>query len=178
MKNYFKFFEAVGKMKQEKRIGWLMKKIRNSESVAEHCYRTAVMALIFCPKNFNEKKVVEMALIHDLAEAECGDIPGPAMKKKKKHAIERKALEKIIKPLKACKGKKILGLWNETEACKTKEAKFVKDLDYIETMLQALEYEKTKKKTAREFIEWYRPKLKTKIGKKIADSLLKNYEFR
>lgn len=42
----------------------------------------------------------------------------------------------------------IIELWHEYEDAKTPEALFVKDLDKFEMIVQALEYEKCKKKTA------------------------------
>jgi putative hydrolases of HD superfamily len=39
----------------------------------------------------------------------------------------------------------IFSLWQEYENCETMEAKFVKDLDKFEMILQAFEYEKCKK---------------------------------
>ena len=47
------------------------------ESVAEHCWRTALMAMLL-EKEFPQadmNKVIKMILIHDLGEAFTGDIP-------------------------------------------------------------------------------------------------------
>ena len=49
------------------------------ESVAEHCWRTALMAMLLTGvedlRDLDMNKVIRMCLIHDLGEAFTGDIP-------------------------------------------------------------------------------------------------------
>ena len=91
------FFHEIGSLKDLKRTGWLMRKVSNPESVADHSFRTAVMALILAPRlKLNTEKCLKMAVLHDLAEARIGDIPGrekeedQLIRDKHKQAMEKK----------------------------------------------------------------------------------------
>src|SRR3989338_10390104 len=69
-----KFAEVCGKLKKTLRTGWVNRKIKNPESVAEHCWRAAVLCLVLADKNLDKNKLVKMAVVHDLEEALTGDI--------------------------------------------------------------------------------------------------------
>jgi putative hydrolase of HD superfamily len=81
-----------------------------------------------------------MALIHDIGESIVGDItPHDKVSDKDKHIQEKKALESLFKHVNK---NNVIELWKEYEERKTPEAKFVYELDKIEMLLQAFEYEK------------------------------------
>jgi putative hydrolase of HD superfamily len=84
-----------------------------------------------------------MALVHDLAEAVCGDIaPSQNMSKEAKHKLEYDSMIHMLKPLSESPAAvEIMQLWNEYESAETKEALFIKDVDKFEMILQAFEYE-------------------------------------
>ena len=169
------FAKTVGKLKRTKRIGWKLFNIPQSESVAEHSFRVAILAMVLAPKfKLNQEKVTKMALIHDVGEAIVGDIikyrgdkPHPSIQEIRQK--EKEAIEKIFSII---DGQEYIKLYQEYEAMKTREAKFVKQIDRLEFMIQALEYEKKHKiKFPKEFSDWSsmvmsEPKLK-KILQKI-----------
>ena len=69
-----KFFETVGRLKLEKRKGWVDRGVKDAESVADHSMRLSVMALVLAKKlGLDECKAVKMAVVHDLPEAIVGD---------------------------------------------------------------------------------------------------------
>lgn len=144
------FLHEAGKLKDLKRIGWLMRKVKDPESVADHSYRLALMVMIFGKKfKVDQEKALKMALIHDLPEAECGDIASRLKEEdqlysnKEKARIERKALKKMVKGLKDKKlAEELVGLWEEMEKGESQEARLVKQLDKLECLLQTFEYEK------------------------------------
>jgi putative hydrolases of HD superfamily len=139
------FFEIVGKLKTIRRSGWVKNNVPSPESVAEHSFRTAVMAMILAPKvGVNVEKAIKMALIHDTGEAKIGDLikfegksflPDADEKIQKETAAVQEIMEGID-------GREYLELFNEYVANKTKEAQFVKQVDKLERALQAYEYEK------------------------------------
>jgi len=108
-------------------------------------------------------RCVKMALVHDLAEATVGDItPYCGVSDADKHRRESDAMKKLTdllnlgqRPTSVCGltadddsegtigdvGAEILGLWEEYEAGSTAEAKLIKDMDKLEMILQAQEYE-------------------------------------
>jgi putative hydrolase of HD superfamily len=71
------YFEFV-QLKQLYRQGWLHKGIspQNCETVAEHSFCVALLALILADEysvELDTAKVIRMALIHDLGEIYAGD---------------------------------------------------------------------------------------------------------
>ena len=69
------FFEIVINLKNVPRKGWTNKlKIKNPESVADHSFSMALMAMILSELHkLDTKKILEMALLHDLVESIVGD---------------------------------------------------------------------------------------------------------
>jgi putative hydrolase of HD superfamily len=150
------FFEIVGKLKTLKRTGWIKNKVPSPESVADHSFRTAVMAMVLAPKiGVNVEKAIKMALIHDIGEAKIGDVITMQGKQKlvnylEKLKLEDKAFEEIFSLI---DGSEYILLFKEFEENKTKEAKFVKELDKLEMAMQAYEYEKRYKINLEIFFE-------------------------
>jgi putative hydrolases of HD superfamily len=136
------FFDA-GKLKKVKRAGWVNAGVKNAESVADHSFRVAFMAMILADDlDCDKTKLMEMALVHDLAESVIGDIPTPTWAKKeiieKKLLAERDAINSIFAKI----GKKMfVDLWEEFEAQETIESKALREIERLEKFIQATEYE-------------------------------------
>jgi putative hydrolase of HD superfamily len=117
-----------------------MNHVTEPESVADHSMRTAYLALILCPPEVDRAKAVQMALIHDLAESCVGDItPLDGVSLEQKHSRENAAWVHICKSL---GNDEMHKLWREMEQGATAEAQFVMQLDKLEMLIQAEEYEK------------------------------------
>lgn len=133
------FFLKAGKLKQIKRKGWLRQGIPQPESVADHCFRTTLIALIIGAKlNLNLERLLKLAIIHDLAESVVGDITPYDQEydlkiQKEAHAI--KNLDTLV-------NMGLIDLWREYEEGNTKEAEICRQIDKFEMILQAYEYEK------------------------------------
>ena len=90
-------------------------------------------------------KMLEMALVHDIAEGKTGDytaanqIVNPNLKKEKKKK-EDLAVKQIKAMLPTPLDKKIYSLYQEYEKKETIEAKIVSALDKMEANLQANQY--------------------------------------
>jgi len=140
-----KFYFAINHLKNVYRKGWLLSGIagESCESVAEHSFGVAILAMVLAPswsKALDTRKVVEMALIHDIGEIYTGDIvPGDNIDPDSKFTIEREAIHKVFKKLKI--GEKYIQLWEEYHFTSSPEAQFVKQLDKLEMALQARIYE-------------------------------------
>src|SRR3989339_2211175 len=75
MEDLIDFLHKVGQLKGLKRTGWVYKNIPDPESVAEHSFRTAILALVLADElKADKERLVKMALIHDLAESITGDL--------------------------------------------------------------------------------------------------------
>lgn len=107
------------------------------ESVAEHCWRTALMAMLleteFPQADMN--KVIKMILIHDLGEAFTGDIPC-FNKTSKDETNESNVLDDWVKTFPEPEQKQWLELYAEMNALETQEAKIYKALDKLEAVIQ------------------------------------------
>ncbi|MBI4182115.1 MAG: HD domain-containing protein [Candidatus Aenigmarchaeota archaeon] len=149
--------EAYG-LKDIPRSGWVVEGNAPAETVAAHSFGAALLAFVLSAerKDLDREKAVRMALIHDLAESRVGDIlvdwkvagrttlkraPNPhhGITEEQKCRLERGAIGALTRGLPA--GKEIQDLWEEMEAGKTAEARFVKSVDKLDMFLQACRYE-------------------------------------
>ena len=107
------------------------------ESVAEHSWRIALMAL-FMQDEFPEldiNKVIRMCLIHDLGECFTGDIP-TFLKSASDEKKEDTALFDWVASLPAPYNTELAALYTEMGALQTDEAKLYKALDKLEAVIQ------------------------------------------
>lgn len=141
--DYVKFLELVGNLKHMKRTGWVLRNVKDCESISGHMYRMGMMSfLLDGSQGLDRIRVMELALVHDLAESIVGDItPYCGISREEKLLREFSAMSEISELLGPSKDK-LLELFNEYESGKTAEAKFVKDLDRLDMVMQAFEYEK------------------------------------
>lgn len=107
------------------------------ESVAEHSWRIALMAMLLTPEfpEADMNKVIRMCLIHDLGEAFTGDIPAFD----KTEADTRKedaAFAAWVQTLPEETREEFSGLLVEMNALETAEAKICKALDKLEAVIQ------------------------------------------
>ncbi|KAF5332205.1 hypothetical protein D9611_008177 [Ephemerocybe angulata] len=139
------FIHILERLKTQKRTGWVNHKVPNPESISDHMYRMAILAMLTTDKTLDVSKCVMMALVHDLAEAQVGDIaPNEKIPKAEKHKLEADAMQNFVHTMlhNSPAAQRIEALWQEYEQGETPEAKFVKDLDRFEMASQALEYER------------------------------------
>src|SRR3989339_48599 len=130
------FFTEIGKLKELKRRGWVLREIKNPESVADHIFRATLMAWVLGRKKrgLNIEKVMKMALIHDICEVYAGDTtPYDSILPKSK-----KEIRKLLRtwPRFSDSKKKRLS----EKKFKKKEGRFFKQMDRLENFLQATEY--------------------------------------
>ncbi|TFY66295.1 hypothetical protein EVG20_g4800 [Dentipellis fragilis] len=114
-------------------------------SISDHMYRMAVLALCSSDTRLDIAKCVMIAIVHDLAEAQVGDIaPREGIPKAEKHRLEAEAMHNFVHDMlhNSPAAQRIEALWKEYEDQSSDEARFVKDLDRFEMATQALEYER------------------------------------
>ena len=143
------FLRSLGALKDLPRVGWPLRGVRNAESIADHSYRTAALAMVLADWTaengvpVNAEKAMRMALLHDVAEAKAGDIPVPVscrFPKGFKAQIEAEAADVILSPMGGL-GARYQALLDEYEADETVESAVAHAADKLETLLQAYEYE-------------------------------------
>jgi putative hydrolase of HD superfamily len=134
------------RLKRLYRQGWLKRGLPEGlcESVAEHSFGTALLALLLAGKageggefgKLDSSRAALLALVHEMGESYAGDItPVDGVSREEKEALERNA---ILRALEGHPDREwFLSLWEEFEAGETPEAAFVRQLDRLEMGLQA-----------------------------------------
>jgi putative hydrolase of HD superfamily len=145
--------EAVT-LKRIPRTGWGMRGVPHVESVAEHSFGVALLALTLADAVIAEsegegerarldvEKVLVMALLHDLAEVRLTDLPVSAVQllpEGVKGRAEALAMDQLLAPLPTMTRWK--ALWREFEDRSSAEGRLVRDSDKLEMMVQCLRYE-------------------------------------
>ena len=160
------FLATALRLKTLKRAGWVRCGVGDCESVAEHSFGVALLALVASDAQLNRERCIELAMVHDLAESIVGDLtPADAVSPQEKFERELEAMQRLSKLL---GDERILALWEEFESAATVEAQFVRDLDVIEMAWQANEYEATKMlkaSDAKGFRDSARSRLRTNAGR-------------
>lgn len=155
--------EHAGTLKRLLRQGWVDRGVADPESVADHSYRMALMVLLLAGRDrtVDLARALTLALVHDLPEAIAGDAtpfdqqlsteedrdalfrarPVYSVEAERaKRIAEEAAIAEITARLPGDLRRLILGAWEEYEAGETAEARLVRQVDKLETWLQALEY--------------------------------------
>jgi len=163
----------VARIKSVQRTGWLDRGVDPSraESVADHSFGVALFAWACALQrhaegaNLQPERVLKLALIHDLAEAETGDRPpyDPAVIPDAENPVSRRAfletrhirdadrdaekreredasMQRLLATLPLGTRAEITEIWDELRQGTTVEARFVKQVDRLETFLQSRHY--------------------------------------
>ena len=107
------------------------------ESVAEHCWMSAMMALLLRDEfpQANMDKVIKMCLIHDMGEAFTGDIPAFDKDATAEHR-ETQLLNDWVTSLSEPYSTEFRELYAEMAQLQTLEAKIYKAIDNLEAVIQ------------------------------------------
>lgn len=131
-------------LKTTPRTGWHQRGVPMPEDVAAHSWGTAMMALTLAEmsdEEYDHGRLLSMAVLHDLAEAEVSDIPRLAVRflpDGAKNEAEAQALAEMLD------GLPVSHTWTaimddyKNEA--SPEARLVRDADRLEFLLQAWVY--------------------------------------
>ncbi len=176
--------EHTNDLKHLPRMGWLFAGVADPESVAEHSFSAAVLAL-FLAESINEtwsdedldgpldvNRVVRLALIHDLAESMLTDLPkrsADLLGADVKHDAEARAMTALLTGLPGGDGD--IELWREYDTASTVEARVVKDADKLEMVHQALRYSRRGHANLDEF--WQGHRWYYRVSQRLFDQLLR-----
>jgi putative hydrolase of HD superfamily len=135
-------YELAMRVKNIARTGWMMRGVPPSESetVAEHSYEVAVLALVLGGRlrssgfQVDVEKVLKLALLHDIVESITGDI----VKAVKERIPNPRAIE--VEALKELGMEEYAQLLEELEVGGSAEAYLVEVCDNLATLLQAIRY--------------------------------------
>lgn len=160
-------WKTLYQLKLTPRTGWVDRGIpaNQSESVADHSFFTMLIAWVVAhnDSSVDSNRVLQLALIHDAAEAIAGDIPpydpadipdDPAERRAffsvrlnrspenaaRKRVIEAEAAEQVMALLPESIRPTWQELWREYEQQQTPEAQLVKQVDRLEAFIQSRLY--------------------------------------
>lgn len=189
-------------LKDEIRTGWQLRGVSQPESVAAHTWGVSFLCLVYGDRMAAEfetrgqtlsvGRALQLAVVHDLAEAETGDFPTRAdstaetVSEATKERLERAAVGSLTAPLGT---DQIRSLWEEYEARETPESVFVKEMDLVDMCLQALVYESERRydpgsDTRNAFVEFTHldeffataePRLQTELGRSLYEEVHDRY---
>jgi putative hydrolase of HD superfamily len=160
-------------LKAVPRTGWRDRGVAPAqvESVADHSFGVALLAWVCAVARraqgsaLDPQRVLALALLHDLAEAETGDVTPydpvalsgqesddarrsflerrhirDAGRETAKRTAEDAAMSRIVAMLPPAAAAALGDLWGELHAGTSAEARFVKEVDRLETFLQSRHY--------------------------------------
>ena len=167
--NIAKFLYEVGQLKRVKRSGWWIAGVKDPETVAEHSFRTAVIAYLLARlEGVDPGKAVLMALFHDMSETRTNDAHRIVRRYADWEDVDKKAINEQCTRLPDEMGKQMVTLFEEFEKEVSPEAKVVRDADLLECIVQAREYQTLGYGDVIDWIFNAQKSLKTDSAKRIA----------
>ena len=138
----FDFFYIASELKKTPRRGWKEKiGIEHPESVADHSFSAAIMAMVFSDlKKLDTEKMLKMALLHDLSESITGDFTPEEISKNDKKEIENQTMNEILSKLPLEISNEYEKIWNEFQDGTSKESTLMHEIDRLEMAIQSLKY--------------------------------------
>ncbi|MBU2592529.1 HD domain-containing protein [Patescibacteria group bacterium] len=161
------FFFEVGTLQNMRRMHSQVLRLAE-ETIAEHSFRTAIIAMVLAElEGVDKDKAMKMGLFHDLAEARMGDanfVHKLYVKQDEKRAYTEQ-LENVPG------GSEITTLLDEFNECKTKEAIVAKDADRIDQILLQREYLQNKPGDFKLWHENIAKDLQTESAKELVEKI-------
>ncbi len=181
-------FNLFSKATALERSGWVLNltNLSHKESIAEHMYNMYLLGLLYLPEklddgSYNKNTILEMVLIHDLAETVTGDIPHPLKKEldELNEDLQAKALFCNLMYNGIKEASKLYDLWCVWSANLTINAKIAHDLDSIQLNYQFMKYAHEHKEVFNDeaILKWTRRQPKTSVGKLIYKKVILENEI-
>ncbi|MFG1942673.1 HD family hydrolase [Nonomuraea sp. NPDC048826] len=162
-----------GLLKRYKRTGWLVAGVRDPESIADHSFRTAVIAgMIAKLEGGNPERAAFMSLFHDTQETRITDIPYIG-KRYLKAASNEEVTADQTRGLPGEVAGMVGDAVREYEEKASLEAVCARDADKLECLIQAVEYREQGNQNVQPWIDSSLAALTTATGKRLADELLR-----
>ncbi|MEV0577046.1 HD domain-containing protein [Streptomyces sp. RTGN2] len=167
-----RFLYEAGTLKNTRRTGWWMAGVSDPESVAEHSWRTSLIASIIAKlEGADPARAAFLAVWHDTQETRTGDVNHVGKKYAPAgdpQAVTADQTAGMPEPLAST----VRELVAEYEAKESPEAICARDADKLECMLQGIEYKAQGYENAQRWIDNSRGRIVTETGNRLADELL------
>jgi putative hydrolase of HD superfamily len=158
MRRLLDLFETIHPLDRVPRAGFLLRGVAEPESVSAHSHFVSLMALLVTdelPGEFDQVKVLAMALTHDLSESVTMDVPMPAADR---HLREAKSVaeQAITEQMLNSFGARYAAYHREFIEASSPEARLLRGLDKAQMMIKVLMYEREHRGRLEEF--WINPR--------------------
>lgn len=168
-----KYAYEVGQLKRVKRSGWWTAGISDPESVAEHSFRTAVLAYILASlEGADPQKAAVICLFHDMGESRIGDLHHIAKRYISAKAGEERAIEEQVSRLPQEVANDLLLFMHDYIESATLESRIAHDADLLECIVQAREYQVQGYEEVQDWITNSYTSLQTDSAKSLADACI------
>ena len=180
----FFLYTRLSRMKEAKRVQWLNYGIDDPESLAEHTMNAWTMAMLFLPTvsddpEYNKQEILDMLLIHDMAESIIGDFATNLSEPKK----ELKEHNNVIKKLflkgtypEVANMTYYYNIWTGYYTGQNIDSRIARDINLIQTTNTFFDYfVKHPEKFTLEIVNEWRAKgnkLSTDIGYELFDRII------
>ncbi len=108
------------------------------ESAAEHSWRLCLIAMALAPAHpgLDAARVLQLCVVHDLGETISGDVPATRQgTDPERKSRERRDFLTLLRPAPAAIRESLIDLYDEYDSAATAEARFVKAIDKLETLI-------------------------------------------
>lgn len=167
------FLYEAGTLKHTARTGWWMAGVRQPETVAEHSWRTALIATIIAKlEGADPARAAFLAVWHDTGETRTGDVNHLGKKYTAGEADPRDITADQVAGMPGILAEALTELVAEYEAKDSPEAICARDADKLECMIQGIEYKAQGYENAQRWIDNSRGRIVTKTGSALADAVL------
>ncbi|GGZ10495.1 HD domain-containing protein [Streptomyces poonensis] len=167
-----RFLYEAGTLKHTSRSGWWMAGVRDPESVAEHSWRTALIATIIAKlEGADPSRAAFLAVWHDSQETRTGDV-NYLGKKYSTEADPQAVTADQVAGMPEVLASAVRDLVAEYEAKESAEAICARDADKLECLIQGVEYKAQGYENAQRWIDNSRGRLVTKTANELADAVL------
>ncbi len=160
----------TGLLKLSKRTGWWLCGIKDPESIAEHSFRTAIIAgLLAGMEGADPARATFLAVWHDSQETRVGDIPHLGRRYLQASDNELVTSHQTA-ALPAAVAEQLRSLVQEYENGDNLEVHCAHDADKLECLFQAIEYRDNGHQNVDGWIQTSRTNLHTKSAERLADA--------
>jgi putative hydrolase of HD superfamily len=162
----------MGMLKRAKRTGWWIAGVKDTESIAEHSFRTAVVGSVLAlMEGADPAKVALMCVFHDTQETRIGDIPHIGRRYVEAASNEKVTADQVSAAVPAV-AVGINRVVDEYENGDSIEVVVAHDADKLECLLQAVEYREQGHGNVQNWIDTSLAALKTVSAQELAQAAL------
>ncbi|RAY15676.1 HAD family hydrolase [Actinomadura craniellae] len=166
------FLFELGVLKRYPRSGWLVAGVADPESVADHSFRTAILASVLAvQEGADPERAALLGLFHDTQEARLTDLHHLAQRYATRAPNEQVTADQV-RGLPEPVAKMISRVVGEYEGGESSEAVCARDADALECLIQAVEYREQGNRNMQPFIDTALPRLRTPSARRLAEEVL------